>query len=680
MVSTRRSDSRSTDSRRRRRPPAWALVLLALVAAFGVLRGVHAVQPDPTAAPVQTDQLVVVGVEGRTQLSETDRAVLAEHADRAAVGAMSVRAADLGACSAAGWATLGAGRRASVQGPDGTDRCDIRVTDLGVVYDWREWDAAATANRGDARLGTLADSSIDCVASVGPGAALAAAHSDGTSDAHLDVEDYLAGGQLSPCPLTIVDAGDRTDEVIRAVAAQPDTTLFVAGVGPAAGSTDPALQVAYRIGPTPSGWLTSASTRREGIITLPDLTRTMIDFTRMESEPLEVPVDGTALAVFEDAVGPNELADHLTGVAALSDSTPPVNIGMGIVGALLFAGMVISLWRRRFTPALVVITTGTVWLASMMLTGVLPWWRTGAPTVVLGLTLAAVGVVLTAGVLWLRRATGLPAAVLAALVTTVAFTLDAASGGLLEPGSLLNSRPIFGWRWYGFGNVTFAAYAAAALFLAGYVAHRLVRLDRRRWAAAAVLGIGLAVVVCEGWPSMGADFGGVIGLLPGVLWLAASVSGIRFTWWKWLAVGAATVAAVGLISVLDWLRGPGARTHLGNFVQRIVDGDAFDVVFRKAMASIDTIASPLGIGSLVIGVPLWIVLFRFVLPLLQGEFSTLRATSIAALLTAVLGTVLNDGGISVWITLSGAYAVSIASLWLYRSAAEGRLLWRPRTP
>ena len=40
----------------------------------------------------------------------------------------------------------------------------------------------------------------------------------------------------------------------------------------------------------------------------------------------------------------------------------------------------------------------------------------------------------------------------------------------MQPGSLLNSRPIFGLRWYGFGNVTFAAYATAGLLVAGYVA------------------------------------------------------------------------------------------------------------------------------------------------------------------------------------------------------------------
>ena len=84
---------------------------------------------------------------------------------------------------------------------------------------------------------------------------------------------------------------------------------------------------------------------------------------------------------------------------------------------------------------------------------------------------------------------------------------------------MINSRPIFGLRWYGFGNVTFAAYAGAGLILAGYVAHRLLMAGRRAAAVAAVGAIGFGIVICEGWPSMGSDFGGVIALTPAVLWL-----------------------------------------------------------------------------------------------------------------------------------------------------------------
>ena len=46
------------------------------------------------------------------------------------------------------------------------------------------------------------------------------------------------------------------------------------------------------------------------------------------------------------------------------------------------------------------------------------------------------------------------------------------------------------------------------------------------------------MVICEGWPTMGADFGGVIALTPAVLWLLLRLSGVRITWPKcWLIGG-----------------------------------------------------------------------------------------------------------------------------------------------
>ena len=122
----------------------------------------------------------------------------------------------------------------------------------------------------------------------------------------------------------------------------------------------------------------------------------------------------------------------------------------------------------------------------------------------------------------------------------------------------------------------------------------------------AVAAIGFGVVICEGWPSMGSDFGGVIALTPAVLWLLLVLSGIRITWPRLLAVARPAVVAIGLISVLDWPRGPDRRSHLGNFVQRIIDGDALDVVARKAVASAETIVSPLGLGSLILGIAVWV--------------------------------------------------------------------------
>jgi hypothetical protein len=315
--------------------------------------------------------------------------------------------------------------------------------------------------------------------------------------------------------------------------------------------------------------------------------------------------------------------------------------------------MVISMVRGRFEAPKLILTVGGVLAAAMMLTGAVPWQYSDVPGLFLSLLVAAWVVILTALALLVGRLAQVPNIIATTALTVAAFTIDAALGAVLQPGSMLNSRPIFGLRWYGFGNVTFAAYATAGLLLSGYTAHRCLAAGRRSSAIAAVGAIGFGIVICEGWPSMGSDFGGVITLTPAVLWLMLAISGIKITWQRLLGIGCVALLAVGVISVLDWRRGPDRRSHLGNFVQRIIDGDALDVISRKAVASAETIFSIVGIGSLLIGIALWIVIFRYLVPRISPDFSTLRSTLIAALIVAIAGTLLNDGGIFVWLTVTG---------------------------
>jgi hypothetical protein len=648
----------------RRGRAALLLVLAAVV--FALLRGVHALAPVPTQTDVFTEHVVLVGVAGRFQLTDTDRTVLAAHLDDVQAGVVSTRPRYTGACAAAGWTTLGAGRRAAV-GPSASDvrLCDPEVAVEGAgarVVDWDARLSAAAASRGDARLGTLAGSSTGCVAAVGPGAALAAARPDGTVAAYATPDAFVAGGERLTCPVTLVDAGAASDAVITALAARDDVTLLVSGIGPAAGSDDPSLGVFYRVGTTLPGWVTSASTRREGIVTLTDLTRELVDVGRGSTAAVTT-IDGSPLAVYPSDLTVAGVERQNREVAALSDASVTGYLFLAAGGTLLALAALVGAFRRRWVLPEGVLTLGSVLLAGMMLTGAVPWARASSPGLVVGLTVWGVTALLTLLAVALSRRTALPPPVAGALISVVAFTADAALGGPLEPGSLLNSRPVYGLRWYGFGNVTFAAYAGAALVLAGWVAHRLLLDRRRRAAVTAVAAIGFGVVVCEGWPSMGSDFGGVIGLTPAVLWLCLTLSGVRVTWPRLVLVGLVTVAAVTAVSVADWSRGPDRRSHLGNFVQRVLDGDALDVVSRKAVASYDTIASPLGIGSIVVGVALWVVMFRWAVPRLQGDFTTLRPTLVAILLVAVVGTLANDGGIGVWQPATAVAATAVGCLW-----------------
>lgn len=649
------------------------VIILVGVAVIIGLRLVPTLGYQPVTLPRSGDRLVIVGVEGHTDLTDADRQAVAGRG--AQVGAVAIRPSQVGECAAAGWATLGAGRRASVG-----VLCDVRTTDVGVVYDWRARQDAAAADYGDARLGTLATLATadggECVASVGPGAALAAANPDGTNTAYQSLDPFVDSGFQSSCAITLVDAGPRSDEVITGLLGQPDTTVIVTGIGPRAGSDDPALQAIYRVGDGPPGWLTASSTRRAGVVQLTDLTRTMIDFAHRDSgSRTQPPVDGSPLGVVPGPVSADEWSGLLGAVDVLSEVPPPFYLGMGLAGAVALAVIAVALRTGRFTWPDRILTAGNLCLVTMMLVGVTQWWRAGPPAVAAVVTLVAAFVVIMVGLTWLvlrtARLLDRPAAIIAAAVSAIAFTLEALSGGWAEPGSLLNSRPIFAWRWYGFGNVTFAAYATVVLIIAGALAAEQPRHPGPGWrdrlpgwrAGLVVLAAGAVMIICQGWPSMGSDFGGVIAMVPGLLWLTIRVTGARVRWWIYPVLAVAAVVAVGLVAWLDWLRAPDARSHLGRFVQRVIDGNAADVVARKAIAMVDTVLSPLGLGALLIGVVAWIVVFRYAVPTLEPVQPTLGPTAVAVLVTAALGAVVNDGGISVWITGTAAFAVAMAG-WL----------------
>ena len=110
------ADSAPGRTRRHSRWPlsrGWTLLVVLLAVVFLLLRGVSLLAEPPSDTAIFTEQVVVVGVTGHPQLTETDRAVLGANLENVQVGAVSIRPRYVGDCAAAGWATLGAGRRTS---------------------------------------------------------------------------------------------------------------------------------------------------------------------------------------------------------------------------------------------------------------------------------------------------------------------------------------------------------------------------------------------------------------------------------------------------------------------------------------------------------------------------------------------------------------------------------------
>jgi hypothetical protein len=262
---------------------------------------------------------------------------------------------------------------------------------------------------------------------------------------------------------------------------------------------------------------------------------------------------------------------------------------------------------------------------------------------------------------WRRRRLG-PALVVLA-VTFGTLVGDVLTGSTLELNGLLGYDAIVAGRFTGYGNLTFGLMSVSALLvtaLLATVAGRRAGAGReRRITGGVVLLVGLVTVGVIGWPSLGRDFGGVLGALPGFLLLAMLLARVRVTVVRLVAVLAAAVLAVGTFAVLDWLRPADQRSHLGRFVEQVLTGEAWTVISRKGQANIDILlGSPLAWMLPVAAVAaFWLLRSGGLLRrseagergpagLSAAEVSVLRSALLACLLSLSIGAAVNDSGVA----------------------------------
>ncbi|HYN96249.1 MAG TPA: hypothetical protein VES42_20585, partial [Pilimelia sp.] len=274
-------------------------VVLGLVAAVTTAAALAA-RPAAGAPQPTVDYVVVVGVPGLRwdDVDATRTPTLWRLASEGSIGSLSVRSAHLPTCPSDGWLTLGAGNYAAWHGTDTAGQCPpvaarIRQPDrIGANLEQQR----TVVRRNTERLpwgavpGALAES-VRCTAAVGPGAAVAAARPFGRVDRYQPRLPADPTDLLSYCVLSIVDAGTvagppgpareaaarQVDAALATVlAARPARSLrLIAGVSDTDATSR--LHVAIAHGPGwAGGWLTSASTGRDGYLQLVDLAPTAL--------------------------------------------------------------------------------------------------------------------------------------------------------------------------------------------------------------------------------------------------------------------------------------------------------------------------------------------------------------------------------------------------------------------
>ncbi|MGQ0678538.1 MAG: hypothetical protein ACT4OM_02575 [Actinomycetota bacterium] len=476
--------------------------------------------------------------------------------------------------------------------------------------------------------------------------------SDTYRESQIAFADLRSKNALTPPVPEVRAAVRRDDALLGRIAGSIDlatNTLIVLSTSSAAPAQREqlALALAAGVGAERSGWLTSATTLREGIVTISDVGPGILRLLGLEvpEQMLGLPLRAT----------PGGGSDRLDRIIRLQEQA---NFHVRWVGlfflVLVGAQAVIYLlaylllrrrgdggspWVRRLALGFMAVPVSTLLLAGFDIARI-GWAGPLALLLVFSTGLAALALVGP----WRSFPAG-PATFLCA-VNVLVIVVDLASGANLQLSSLIGYSPIVAGRFYGLGNLAFAVLATSALLLAGQLGASLGR--RGVWAAGAV---GVAAIVADGGP--GADFGGMLSLIPAFGLLLALLMGKRVSFWRMvllLALGAIVAIVAG---VLDSLRPAEAQTHVGRFVQRLIGSGPEGVknaIFRKLTANWSVLTR----SSLTWSVP---VAAGFLLMMLKRTDSSLRLALqtqpglrtgvIAAIVANLLGFALNDSGIAI---------------------------------
>lgn len=596
---------------------------------------------------------------------------------------------------------------------------DVSVTpargDSPAVVD--QWERFLELQRGSgyaAHPGTLGEALAgECTTAVGTGAAVALAERDGTVGRYFDFESAMAEGSGAwDCPVTFVDAGSALLDVTQRAeleqqpdgpeqaaalraglvsdvdlavwrvldAAPADTTVLVIDVATVPGHALELGLAMVRPSAANEGlprYLASTATRTEGVARLMDVPAAVLGAVGVD---LPADVDPTPLLrggerpasawLTADELADMTARDHVRRDAYIWLVDVPFWLGLALAAVCWWAtrrrsalssakgllrGPGPGRWQRAAEVAATVLAALPAGGFLASLTG---WWRFALPVLaIVGATALVTAAVAGLSLLAPRRPLWAAPGVIAG-ITFVALTVDALFGTPLNRAAPLGSAPTFGARFYGFGNPTFSVYAVAAIVLAAALAQLFVTRGRRVLATLAVTVVGVIAMAVDVWPTLGADLGGGLVLVPAFVVIGTAASGLRLTLWRFVWVGAAGVGVVALVGLLDWLRPPESRSHLGRFVGQVLDGEAVSTVLRKALYALSSITG---------GPAVWVTVLVLVLVGLalygptawrkrltpawfqraQEQWEFLRPALVAMWVMAVLGSLVNDFGLRI---------------------------------
>lgn len=355
---------------------------------------------------------------------------------------------------------------------------------------------------------------------------------------------------------------------------------------------------------------------------------------------------------------------------------------IAVFGGMFFALMKKESLKRKIRACsanlwtILGLTISAVPISSHILTLTIKWWNSTDPIpIVLGGSWGIALIIALSGYFCFYKWRPIVPILTVCAITSLLLLIEVATGSQHLIDAPIGFNTLAAARFYGLGNEGFAILASTLLFVLGFLPLAIKIMLKRILPALSERVINtiaiVSVVICGGFslsviaaPSMGADFGGAISFSMALLLLIFLIAEVRISWKKiFVLCVVGGFAAVG-IAVLDWLRGPKARTHLGSFIQAFLDGDAHEIVMRKISVNLRLLGTSQYLFVVIAGL---LALIVVVLPILFNSRANmninkrnekeirLKQVLISVGLCLFISFIVNDSGI----VLPGMGVISI---------------------
>ena len=472
--------------------------------------------------------------------------------------------------------------------------------------------------------------------------------------------DHLAQQTFSPQLPARARALMAADDLLAYIAAKLD---FERDLLVVLSPTSPArlpvahLGVVVAVGPGYSAGDTiqSPSTRRRGVVTLPDVAPTVLDHLGVE-QPDDM--NGRAWS----ATSPGR-PDRIAAAMELDRESVFVDRLKGSISAWFVVAQVVVYvlalgllaWReKRLSNGSTGFLLGR-WLdvaALALVAFPISTFFGGLFKAHLLNDAGFVGLLLAIDIVLVVSASLIVSAPLDRLLVLTALTfatlaVDLMTGSRLQLNTVLGYSPIVAGRFAGAGNIAFAILGVSTVLTGALLLNRWPG-RRTLWA---VGGLFALAVLVDGAPAFGSDVGGVLALVPALLITWLLLSGRRPSVRVVIIGFAAAVAILGLFVAIDLSGPPESRTHLGRLVE--------DVGARGPEVFVETVERKVSANLRVFRTTIWtffvppaLAALAWLLARPRGRWGRLaelypkvRAGLLGGLLVAILGFMVNDSGI-----------------------------------